>query len=279
MERRGPLARALALAPHYLIALLALALTLFPVLWILGISLKTKRDAFAIPPVWRFEPVWENYVRVLESPGFREAIGNSLLVTLVGVALSLLLAIPAAYALNRQRVRGRRVLAVWLLLAYMLPEFLFIIPMYVLYQAIGLYDTTIGLALAYQVHVLPFAVWLLRSFFAEVPDELEEAARIDGCGSLAVLWRVYLPLTLPGIAATAVLNAIWIWNELAIALGLTFRNAQTVTVAVTSYRGYASIEWGPMTAASILAILPMLALAFLAQRWIVKGLTLGAVKG
>lgn len=279
MEPRGPLARVLALAPHYLIALLALALTLFPVLWILGISLKTKRDAFAIPPVWRFAPVWENYVRVLESPGFREAIGNSLLVTLVGVALSLLLAIPAAYALNRQRVRGRRVLAVWLLLAYMLPEFLFIIPMYVLYQAIGLYDTTIGLALAYQVHVLPFAVWLLRSFFAEVPDELEEAARIDGCGPLAVLWRVYLPLTLPGIAATAVLNAIWIWNELAIALGLTFRNAQTVTVAVTSYRGYASIEWGPMTAASILAILPMLALAFLAQRWIVKGLTLGAVKG
>lgn len=279
MEPRGPLARVLALAPHYLIALLVLALTLFPVLWILGISLKTKRDAFAIPPVWRFAPVWENYVRVLESPGFREAIGNSLLVTLVGVALSLLLAIPAAYALNRQRVRGRRVLAVWLLLAYMLPEFLFIIPMYVLYQAIGLYDTTIGLALAYQVHVLPFAVWLLRSFFAEVPDELEEAARIDGCGPLAVLWRVYLPLTLPGIAATAVLNAIWIWNELAIALGLTFRNAQTVTVAVTSYRGYASIEWGPMTAASILAILPMLALAFLAQRWIVKGLTLGAVKG
>lgn len=279
MAPRAPLARALALAPHYLIALLALALTLFPVLWILGISLKTKRDAFAIPPVWRFDPVWQNYVRVLESPGFREAIGNSLLVTLVGVALSLLLAIPAAYALNRQRVRGRRVLAVWLLLAYMLPEFLFIIPMYVLYQAIGLYDTTIGLALAYQVHVLPFAVWLLRSFFAEVPDELEEAARIDGCGALAVLWRVYLPLTLPGIAATAVLNAIWIWNELAIALGLTFRNAQTVTVAVTSYRGYASIEWGPMTAASILAILPMLALAFLAQRWIVKGLTLGAVKG
>lgn len=279
MEPRGRLARAVALAPHYLIALLALALTVFPLLWILGISLKTKRDAFAIPPVWRFEPVWENYVRVLESPGFREAIGNSVLVTLLGVALSLLLAIPAAYALNRQRVRGRRVLAVWLLLAYMLPEFLFIIPMYVLYQAIGLYDTTTGLALAYQVHVLPFAVWLLRSFFAEVPDELEEAARIDGCGSLAVLWRVYLPLTLPGIAATAVLNAIWIWNELAIALGLTFRHAQTVTVAVTSYRGYASIEWGPMTAASILAILPMLALAFLAQRWIVKGLTLGAVKG
>lgn len=279
MEPRGPLARALALTPHYLIAFLALVVTLFPLLWILGISVKTKRDAFAIPPVWRFAPVWENYLRVLESPGFRAAIGNSLLVTLVGVALSLLLAIPAAYTLNRQRVRGRRVLAVWLLLAYMLPEFLFIIPMYVLYQAIGLYDTTIGLALAYQVHVLPFAVWLLRSFFAEVPDELEEAARIDGCGALAVLWRVYLPLTLPGIAATAVLNAIWIWNELAIALGLTFRDAQTVTVAVTAYRGYASIDWGPMTAASILAILPMLALAFLAQRWIVKGLTLGAVKG
>ena len=120
---------------------------------------------------------------------------------------------------------------------------------------------------------------MLRSFFAEVPVELEEAARIDGCGHLAVLIRVYLPMTLPGLAATAILNAIWIWNELAIALGLTFKNAQTITVAVTSFRGYASIDWGPMTAASIVAILPMILFALVAQRWIVKGLTLGAVKG
>lgn len=265
--------------PSYLVALVAVLLTLFPIVWILSISLKTQRDAFAMPPVVWFEPVWSHYAKVLGSTAFRAAVGNTLLITLGGVLLSLAIAVPAAYALERLRVTGKDAIAVWLILAYLLPEFLFVIPMYGLYQATGLYDTIGGMALAYQIHVLPFAVWMLRSFFQEVPRELDEAARIDGCGPIATLWRVYLPITLPGLAATAVLNAIWIWNELAIALGLTFKHAQTLTVAITSYRGYAAVEWGAMSAASILAILPMLLVAFLAQRWIVKGLTLGAVKG
>ena len=271
--------RLMVLVPAYLVALTAILVTLFPIFWILSISLKTRRDAFAIPPVWVFEPVWQNYWALWESPTFKNAFLNSCIVTAIGVTLATLIAIPAAYALNRLDLKGKRLIAAWLLLAYMLPEFLFIIPMYVLYHAIGLWDTHLGLALVYQVHVLPFAVWMLRSFFAEVPKELDDAARIDGCGHLRILTKVYIPLTLPGLAATGILNAIWIWNELAIALGLTFRNAQTITVAVTSYRGYASIDWGPMTAASIVAIIPMLLFALIAQRWIVKGLTLGAVKG
>lgn len=279
MTRSSRLRRILSLLPAYAVALAAMVVTLFPIVWILSISLKTKRDAFAIPPVWTFTPVWRNYLALWENDAFRGAVFNSCVVTALGVALATLIAVPAAYALNRLRLRGKRLIAAWLLLAYMLPEFLFIIPIYVLYQAIGLYDTHLGLALIYQVHVLPSAIWMLRSFFAEVPVELEEAARIDGCGHFAVLTRVYLPMTLPGLAATAILNAIWIWNELAIALGLTFKNAQTITVAVTSFRGYASIDWGPMTAASIVAILPMILFALVAQRWIVKGLTLGAVKG
>jgi len=273
------LSRAMALLPAYLVALTAILITLFPIFWILSISLKTRRDAFAMPPVWVFEPVWQNYLTLWESAAFRSAFLNSCIVTAVGVTLATLIAVPAAYALNRLDLKGKRLIAAWLLLAYMLPEFLFIIPMYVLYHAIGLWDTHLGLALVYQVHVLPFAIWMLRSFFAEVPKELDEAARIDGCGHLRILTKVYVPMTLPGLAATGILNAIWIWNELAIALGLTFKNAQTITVAVTAYRGYASIDWGPMTAASIVAMLPMLAFALIAQRWIVKGLTLGAVKG
>jgi multiple sugar transport system permease protein len=141
-----------------------------------------------------------------------------------------------------------------------------------------LYDTRLGLALVYQVFVLPFAIWLLRGFFADVPSDLEDAAQIDGCTRLETLRYVYLPLTAPGIAATAVLSAIWIWNELTIALALTFDSAKTVTVAVAGFRGYASIDWGGMTAASIVSILPMLIFAAFAQRYIVEGLTLGAVK-
>jgi ABC-type glycerol-3-phosphate transport system permease component len=262
----------------YFFAILAIAGTIFPILWIFSISLKTQRDAFAMPPVWIFKPVWSNYVRIWQTSGFADAFANSVIVTLVGVSLALVVGIPAAYALNQLSFRGKGFIAIWLLVTYMFPEFLFIIPMYVLYQKLGLYDTQIGLALVYQVFVLPFVIWLMRGFLNDVPPELEDAARIDGCTRLQALFNVYLPLTGPGISATAILSAIWIWNEITIALALTFDSARTVTVAAAGFRGYAAIDWGGMTSASIVSIVPMLIFAAFAQRYIVEGLTLGAVK-
>ena len=270
--------RRIITAIAYILALLAIVATLFPIIWVFTISIKTQRDAFAMPPVWVFKPVWNNYISIWAEAGFARAYETSVVVTVVGVILALLVGMPAAYAMNRLPFRGKRALSIWLLISYMFPEFLFIIPMYVLYQKIGLYDTRLGLALVYQVFVLPFAIWLLRGFFADVPSDLEDAAQIDGCTRLETLRYVYLPLTAPGIAATAVLSAIWIWNELTIALALTFDSAKTVTVAVAGFRGYASIDGGGMTAASIVSILPMLIFAAFAQRYIVEGLTLGAVK-
>ncbi len=270
--------RRIITAIAYILALLAIVATLFPIIWVFTISIKTQRDAFAMPPVWVFKPVWNNYISIWAEAGFAHAYETSIVVTVTGVILALLVGMPAAYAMNRLPFRGKRALSIWLLISYMFPEFLFIIPMYVLYQKIGLYDTRLGLALVYQVFVLPFAIWLLRGFFADVPSDLEDAAQIDGCTRLETLRYVYLPLTAPGIAATAVLSAIWIWNELTIALALTFDSAKTVTVAVAGFRGYASIDWGGMTAASIVSILPMLIFAAFAQRYIVEGLTLGAVK-
>lgn len=271
--------KALESTASYLIAFVAIVLTLFPIYWILNIALKTQREAFAIPPRWIFTPIWDNFERVLNNPAYRAAFTNTAIVTALGVTLAIALAILCAYALNRFRFRGRALFAGWLLLAYMLPEFLYVIPMYALYQQIGLYDTHIGLALVYQVHSLPFAIWMLRSFFREVPQELDDSARIDGCTYWGILWRVYIPVTRPGIAATAILTAIWIWNELTIALALSFSNANTITVAVASFRGYAAVRWGEMAAASILAIIPMLIFAVFAQKYIVSGLTLGSVKG
>jgi multiple sugar transport system permease protein len=150
--------------------------------------------------------------------------------------------------------------------------------MYVLYQQFRLYDTTIGLAIMYQVFAIPLAVWMLQAFFDEVPRELGEAAEIDGATHLQSLVRVYLPVITPGLAATAILLGIYMWNELTMALSLTFESAKTVTVAVAGFRGYAAIKWDQMAAASIVAILPMFLFASLVQRHIVKGLTLGAVK-
>ena len=254
-------------------------LSLFPVYWVLTVSLKSKRDSLANPPLWLFEPATSSYLKLWNHDTFKETFFNSIIITLIGIILSLAIALPTAYALVRLKLKGKNLVGIWLILAYMLPEFLFVLPMFSIYQWTGLYDTYLGLALMYQVHVLPLSIWLLSSFFREINPAIDEAARIEGCSHWQILTRIYIPCTLPGLVATAILNAIWIWNELAIALGLTFSNAQTVTLGVTSFRGYAALDWGAMTAASIIAIIPMLLFAVVAQKHIVKGITLGAVKG
>jgi ABC-type glycerol-3-phosphate transport system permease component len=148
----------------------------------------------------------------------------------------------------------------------------------VAYQQLGLYDTVVGLAVIYQVFAIPFAVWLIQSFLSEVPKELGDSARVDGASELQTLLRVYLPLAAPGLAATAILVGINMWNEVTIALSLTFDDARTVQIAVAGYRGYAAIRWQEMTAAAVMAVVPMIIFAGIAQRYIVKGLTFGAVK-
>ena len=253
-------------------------LTLFPLYWLFVISTKTPREAFETPPNLIYVPDFSKYVAIWNSAGFAQAFGNSVIVVFIGVVLALLIAGPAAYAIVRFRVRGGRWLGLWLLLSYASPEFLFVIPMYVLYQQFGLYDTQIGLAIIYQVFALPFATWLLQSFFEEVPHDLGDAARVDGCSELETLIRIYLPLAAPGVAATAILLGINMWNEVTIALALTFDHAKTVTIAVAGFRGYAAIQWQEMAAGVVTAIVPMIVLAAVAQRYLVKGLTFGAVK-
>jgi ABC-type glycerol-3-phosphate transport system permease component len=262
----------------YAIALLATLIALFPLYWLFVISTKTPREAFETPPQFIYVPDFSKYFEVWSSAGFADAYINSVQVVLLGVGLTLLVATPAAYAIIRFRVRGVRYLRFWLLLAYTTPEFLFVIPMYVLYQQLGVYDTVAGLAVIYQVFAIPFAIWLIQSFLGEVPRELGDSARVDGCSELQTLLRVYLPLAAPGLAATAILVGINMWNEVTIALSLTFDEARTVQIAVAGYRGYAAIRWQEMAAAAVMAVVPMIIFAGIAQRYIVKGLTFGAVK-
>lgn len=278
-QRTGRLGARLSLGWAYVFTGAMMLFSLFPVYWVFATSLKSRRDGLSNPPLWIFDATSANYLKLWAHDTFKYTFVNSIIVTSVGVALSLAIAIPTAYALVRIKIRGRNIVGVWLILAYMLPEFLFVIPMFSLYQWTGLYDTHFGLALMYQVHVLPLSIWLLSSFFREIHPAIDEAARIEGASHWQILTRIYVPCTLPGLVATAILNAIWIWNELAIALGLTFSNAQTVTLGLTSFRGYAALDWGAMTAASIIAIIPMLVFAIAAQKHIVKGLTLGVAKG
>ncbi len=263
----------------YLVSFFAISITLLPIIWLFMLSIKSKGETFTKPPKLIFDPTINNYINLWDNDLFKDTFFNSIFITLISIVLSITIALFAAYALKRYQIRFKTAFMQWLLLAYMLPEFLFVLPMFTIYQTIGLYDTYLGMAIIYQVHVLPFSIWMLRSFLEEIPKEIDDAAIIDGCGPLQAIFRIYLPLIIPGIVATAILNGIWVWNELAIALGLTFFDAQPITVGVASFRGYASIDWGGMTGSAIISMIPMVLFAAFAQKHIVKGLTLGSVKG
>ena len=263
----------------YLVSFFAVCFTLLPIIWLFMLSIKSKGETFTKPPKLVFDPTINNYINLWDNDLFKDTFFNSIFITLISIVLSITIALFAAYALKRYQIRFKTAFMQWLLLAYMLPEFLFVLPMFTIYQTIGLYDTYLGMAIIYQVHVLPFSIWMLRSFLEEIPKEIDDAAVIDGCGPLQAIYRIYLPLIIPGIVATAILNGIWVWNELAIALGLTFFDAQPITVGVASFRGYASIDWGGMTGSAIISMIPMVLFAAFAQKHIVKGLTLGSVKG
>ena len=263
----------------YIVSFFAVAFTLLPITWLFMLSIKSKGETFTKPPKWIFDPTVNNYVKLWENDLFKDTFFNSIYITIISIVLSVTIALFAAYALKIYNIKFKTAFMQWLLLAYMLPEFLFVLPMFTIYQTIGIYDTYVGMAIIYQVHVLPFSIWMLRSFLDEIPKEIDDAAVIDGCGPLQAIYRIYLPLIIPGIVATAILNGIWVWNELAIALGLTFFDAQPITVGVASFRGYASIDWGGMTGSAIISMIPMVLFAAFAQKHIVKGLTLGSVKG
>ena len=263
----------------YIVSFFAVAFTLLPITWLFMLSIKSKGETFTKPPKWIFDPTINNYINLWDNDLFKDTFINSIFITLISIILSVTIALFAAYALKRYQIKFKTAFMQWLLLAYMLPEFLFVLPMFTIYQTIAIYDTYLGMAIIYQVHVLPFSIWMLRSFLEEIPKEIDDAAIIDGCNPLQAIYRIYLPLIIPGIVATAILNGIWVWNELAIALGLTFFDAQPITVGVASFRGYASIDWGGMTGSAIISMIPMVLFAAFAQKHIVKGLTLGSVKG
>tara|TARA_B100001287_G_scaffold21553_1_gene15836 strand:+ start:883 stop:1713 length:831 start_codon:yes stop_codon:yes gene_type:complete len=263
----------------YVVSFFAIAFTLLPVTWLFMLSIKSKGETFTKPPKWFFDPTINNYTKLWDNDLFKDTFFNSIFITLISIVLSVTIALFAAYALKRYQIKFKTAFMQWLLLAYMLPEFLFVLPMFAIYQTIGIYDTYLGMAIIYQVHVLPFSIWMLRSFLEEIPKEIDDAAVIDGCSPLQAIYKIYLPLIIPGIVATAILNGIWVWNELAIALGLTFFDSQPITVGVASFRGYASIDWGGMTGSAIVSMIPMILFAAFAQKHIVKGLTLGSVKG
>jgi multiple sugar transport system permease protein len=262
--------------------------TTFPFVWILLTSLKQPVDVIAVPPKFLFTPTAENYQalflgqqrgRYMSSrPDFPSFFLNSIVICCGAVALSFAAGVPAAYALARHQFRFREQFAFLFMSFRFVPFITFLIPLYILFQQVGLYNTYSGLVLAYQLITLPFTVWMLRSFFMEIPLEVEEAAKIDGCSWWGVLTKIILPLSLPGMAVTLILGFMFSWNAFNYPLRLAGRQTFPVTVGAIQFISYEEVLWGQMAAASIVAIVPQLLLSLGVQKYIVRGLTMGAVK-
>lgn len=267
----------------YILGLLALVLALGPVYWMLTISLKREVDQFAVPPKWfSFSPTLEHYADAFLGRSFGQYFVNSLIVAIGSTACALVLGTLAAYSLARFRLPRRldEKLALWILSTRMMPAIVTAVPLFLIMRDLRLVNTRVSLVIVYAAFNLPFVVWMMRSFFAEVPRDLEEAAMVDGDSRLGAFRRIVLPLVTPGLAATAVFCLVVSWNEFLFALVLTQTDdAMTLPVGIAGRVTQYGIKWGAMSAASVVAIVPILAFALAVQKYLVRGLSLGAVKG
>ena len=270
-------------ALKYSIIFLALVAALAPVYWMITISLKHEVDQFAVPPRWfSFQPTLEHYADAFLTRSFGQYLLNSAVVAICSTVCALVLGTLAAYALARFRLPYGldRKLALWILSTRMFPAIVTAVPLFLIMRDLRLLNTQLSLIIVYTAFNLPFVVWMMRGFFAEVPRDLEEAAMVDGDSRLGAFWRVVLPLVAPGLAATAVFCLIVSWNEFLFALVMTQTDtAMTLPVGIAGRVTQYEIKLGVMSAAGVVAMLPILAFAMAVQKYLVRGLSLGAVKG
>ena len=269
-------------ALKYAAAGAALLIAMAPVYWLVTISLKREIDQFAYPPAWFvFEPTLEHYSDAFRG-SFTAFFLNSVTLATGSTIAALLVGVPAAYGLARfdWPRNWNENIAGWILSTRMLPPIVTIVPLFLMLREARLLNSLVGLTIVYTAFNLPFVVWMMRGFFDEVPREIEEAAMLDGETPVGVLLRIVLPLVKPGLAATAVFCLIVAWNEFLFALILTqTESAMTLPVGIASRVTQYEIKWGAMSAAGVVAMLPVLIFASVAQRYLVRGLSLGAVKG
>jgi len=260
-------------------AIIVFALT--PVLWFFGTAFKTVPETYAAPPSWLpAHPSLDAFGYVLGRANVPIYFRNSVFVAVVTTLVTIVLAIAAGYAFSRYSFGGRRVLQFGILASQMFPGVLLIIPLFQVINALGLIDSLWALVLSDVTFALPLSIWLMTGFFDTVPRELDEAAQIDGCGVLSSLWRVVLPVSLPGIAATAIFVFISAWDEFVFAL--TFINTdtnRTLPVALNLFITSYEIKWNDLAAMAVMVTIPVLTLFFVIQRWLVGGLAAGYGKG
>ncbi len=283
LKKRRRRTEQLARWAKYFLLVVSLIVAVAPVYWMLTISLKSEIDQFATPPRWLgFTPTLEHYHDAFFVRSFGQYLSTSAIVAVLSTCLALTLGTLAAYGLARFKLRGKldQRLSLWILSTRMFPPIVTAVPLFLMMRDLRLLNTITSLVIVYTALNLPFVVWMMRGFFRELPKELEEAAMVDGDTRLGTLRRVILPLVTPGLAATAVFCLIVSWNEFLLALVLTQTDASmTLPVGIAGRVTQYEIKWGVMSAAGVVAMIPILIFAMAVQRFLVRGLSLGAVKG
>jgi len=255
-------------------------LFVFPYLYMVLSAFKSPLETFAYPPVWIFKPNFKNFASLIldYEPNIVFYVSNSLLVSTSTTIISLLIGLLAAYSFARFNFRLKEMLFVLFLLLLLFPSISWLIAFYILARSLGLYDTQLMLILVYNIWNIPLAIWLMRGFIEEVPLELEESALIDGYSRLGVLFRVTLPLALPGLIVTGILIFITAWNEFTLAYFLTEVKANTLPTMIGLFRTHTEIMWGKIFALSFLSTLPVIIFSLAIRKYFVTGLTFGAIK-
>lgn len=264
----------------WVLLIVTVVLYAFPFVYLLLTSLKNPFETLAVPPqILPSRWTLDNYADALARNGVVASFVNSVTTAVIATALSLLLAIPAAYAITRFRTRSGRLLSMTALITRMVPPVAVGVPLTSMIAAMRLTDTPTGLAIAHTTISLPLSILLMASFFEAVPVEIEEAAKVDGCSRLRVLWSVVMPVISGGVAVTAIFAFLASWNEFLFSTLLTSVRAQTTPIMIANFQTQFGLDWGPMTALATLYSVPVIVLTIFLQRHIVAGLTLGAVKG
>ena len=274
LRRRRRLKLVLRLAA----AIAITAFFLFPIYWLFMISFKTPEEIFAFPPKWwPAQLQFDNY-QVLFKDGDANTVGNSLVVASVSTVFAMFLGTLCAYSLARFRTGGEN-LANWIISQRMVPPIAVVFPIFLLYVWLKLVDTYVGLILLYTAFNLPYVIWMMRGYINDIPKALEESALVDGCTRWQVLWKVVFPMCRAGLFATAIFTFVFAWNDFIFALVLTRTEVSTYTVQVTHYFGGQSNFWAKISAMSVLGTLPIFIVVGFMQRYLVRGISLGAVKG
>jgi multiple sugar transport system permease protein len=258
----------------YLIVLAFLS----PIAWLVLTAFKTRVDAFAMPPVWLFRPTLENFRAAAEQSGFLQQYRNSVIIAASTTIITLAIGVPAAYSLARFQFRGKRALAFFILTTRLLPFIGMLFPLYIIFNKLHLLDTFPGLITLHVTFALVIVIWMMRGYFLQVPIDLEEAALTDGATRLNALVRIVLPLAAPGMAAVSVFTFLVSWNEFLFALMFTRQAVKTAPVAITGFMSFEGINWGPLAAAGLMVLAPVFLLSLFVLRYLVAGLSMGAVK-